>query len=74
MNYIAEAENARQEFINAQNEAKDYAGSKPLRILKKDVEFIKFTRKIIVAKKLWYDYNAAAIIQAREEKVKAILN
>lgn len=72
--FITEAENARLDFVNAQNEAKAYEGCNPLKSLKKDPEFIRLTNKIIAAKKLWYDYNTATLIQAKEENKKSILN
>lgn len=72
--FITEAENARLDFVSAQNEAKAYAGCKPLKTLKKDPEFIRLTNKIFAAKKLWYDYNTAILIQAKEEKKQSILN
>lgn len=73
-NFLTEAENARLEYVAIMDEAKAYAGTKPLKALKKDSTFIKLTSKIAAAKKLWYDYNTAAIIQARQEKTLSILN
>lgn len=61
-------------FVAAQRVLLDFMGSKRLRSLKKDSEFIRLTNKVKAAKKLWHDYNAAVLIQAKSEKVQSILN
>lgn len=59
---LTEAETARIEYVNAKNAALEYAGCKSLKSLKKDPKFIELTNDILMAKKLWYDYNTAALI------------
>ncbi|SMC46108.1 hypothetical protein [Pedobacter africanus] len=72
--FLTEAENARIEYVIALDSAKLYAGSKSLKSLKKDAEFIRLTNKVASAKKLWYDFNTAALIQAKQEQIQSILN
>lgn len=72
--FLNAAEEARLEFVQANKAALDYAGCKPSKQLKKDAEFLKLASKMVNAKKLWYDLNAAALIQARTEKAQSILN
>lgn len=67
--FLTEAENARLEFVAARNAALDYAGCRSVKSLKKDPELTKLTNKMVAAKKLWYDYNTAALIQAKQSLI-----
>jgi hypothetical protein len=65
--FLNEAEAAMNEFVKAQQEAKDFvlAFKGSVKQIKKDAAFIKLSSRLIKAKQLWYDYNTAALIAAR---------
>lgn len=67
IHFIREADKARLDFLKTKDELSKYMGSNPMSKFKNEPAFKKLKDKLIAQKKLWYDYNHAALLQGQDD-------